>query len=164
MAWVHIQSFRDRNPIRHRRSCNKKNSVSFQNCLAFEAAETLPGSFDDASVIRGILVQSIRRSGRSRAAIADDMTYLLARTVTEKMLNAFTGDRDDRRWPGEFDRAFCKATGDNALLACRAQMAGLYVITEEEKLLLDLGRQYLLRNQAEEQISLLQRRLHGRIA
>ena len=93
------------------------------------------------------------------------MEFLLARTFTEKMLNAFTAEsRDDRRWPAEFDRAFCKATGDNTLLACRAEMAGLHVITDEEMLLLDLGRQHLLRSQAEEKIALLQKRLHGRVA
>jgi hypothetical protein len=81
------------------------------------------------------------------------------------MLNAFTAEsRDDRRWPAEFDRAFCMATGDDALLCCRAEMAGLHVITEDEKNLLELGRQYLLRLQADEQISILQRRMHGRVA
>ncbi len=116
-------------------------------------------------MIRGVLIQAIKRSGKSRAAIAEEMEFLLARPVTEKMLNAFTAEsRDDRRWPAEFDRAFCRATGDDTLLACRARLAGLHVITEEERLLMELGRQYLMRNQAEEQIAILQRRLHGRVA
>lgn len=87
----------------------------------------------------------------------------MARTVTDKMLDAFTAEsRSDRRWPAEFDRAFCKATGDNTLLACRAELAGLHVITEEEHLVLELGRAFLQRNDADEQIALLQKRLHGR--
>ena len=91
------------------------------------------------------------------------MSYLLAKSVTDKMLDAFTAEsRNDRRWPAEFDRAFCEATGDDTLLRCRAEMAGLHVITEEERLLLDLGRQFLMRSQAEEQIAILQKRLHGR--
>jgi hypothetical protein len=136
---------------------------SEQESLSFDSDVVPSGSLDDSSVIRGVLIQSIKRSVKTRAAIAEQMEYLLARTITEKMLNAFTAEsRDDRRWPAEFDRAFCKATGDNTLLACRAEMAGLHVITDEEKMLLELGRQFLLRNQADEQIALLQRRLHGR--
>jgi hypothetical protein len=144
---------------------HEKFSSSRQECLSFGAEQPLSGSFDDASLIRGVLIQSIKKSGKSRVAIAEEMEYLLARTVTEKMLNAFTAEsRDDRRWPAEFDRAFCKATGDSTLLACRAQLAGLHVITEEDKLLMDLGRAHLIRCQAEEQIAVLQRRLHGRVA
>ncbi len=142
----------------------KKITATKQVEISFASESVQSGSFDDAAIIRGVLIQSIKRSGKSRAAIAEEMEYLLARTVTDAMLNAFTADREDRRWPAEFDRAFCKATGDNSLLACRAEMAGLHVINDEEKDLMELGRQFLLRSQADEQIALLQRRLHGRVA
>jgi hypothetical protein len=145
-------------------SSKQKITDTRQECLNFRAGDVLPGSFDDASTIRGILVRSIKYSGKSRAAIADEMSFLLGRKVTDKMLNAFTGERDDRRWPGEFDRAFCKATGDSALLAFRAQLAGFHVITGDQKLLMDLGRQFIIRTQAEEQIAILQRQLNGRVA
>ena len=133
--------------------------------MGFDVDAGLPGSFDDASVIKGVLVQVMKRSGYSRATIADRMSYLLGRTVTEKMLYAFTGEsRDDRRWPAEFDRAFCEATGDNTLLRCRAERAGLHVIDQSQMDLLELGRAFLQRTQAEEKIAKLQARLSGRAA
>ena len=143
---------------------SKSSAVRQQTEIPFQR-EPLPGSFDDSAIIRGVLIRAIKESGRSRAEICDEMELLLARPFTVRMLDGFTADsRSDRRWPAEFDRAFCKATGDNTLLACRAEMAGLHVISAEEMLLLDLGRQFLIRNQADEKIAILQKRLHGRIA
>ncbi len=138
-------------------------SSSEQVPLSFEQPAVQAGSMDDAGIIRGVLLQSIRNSGKSRAAIADEMSFHLARTITEKMLNAFTAEsRDDRRWPAEFDRSFCAATGDDTLLRCRAEMAGLHVIDDRQRDLMELGEQYIARQRADEQILLLQQRLNGR--
>jgi len=156
--------YSSREPIESSADFGPKISGTRQTEMTFALDTVRPGSLDDSSVIRGVLIQSIKRSGKSRAAIAEEMELSLARTVTDKMLDAFTAEsRNDRRWPAEFDRAFCAATGDNTLLACRAEMAGLHVIDDDEYLLLDLGRQFLIRSQAEEKIALLQKRLHGRI-
>jgi hypothetical protein len=90
------------------------------------------------------------------------MTYLLGRSVTEKMLNAFTAEsRDDRRWPAEFDRAFCEATGDNSLLLDRARRAGLIVIDEEQLKLLEIGRAYVERQRAVAEFDRLEREMNG---
>ena len=59
------------------------------------------------------------------------------------------------------DFAFCRATGDDRLLACRVEMAGMQVIDSEEADVLELGRQYLIRKHADEQIALLEARLRG---
>jgi hypothetical protein len=138
-------------------------SSSSQPNIPFGSESAAPGSFDDASAIRGILVRSIDESGKGRAAIADEMSRLLARRVSEKMLNAFTAEsRDDRRWPLEFTRAFCAATGSDELLRHLVELTGCYVITAEEKLMFDLGRQLIIRGEAEEQIEILKRSMHGR--
>jgi hypothetical protein len=140
-------------------------SVSQQTLMSFDHENILPGSYDDTAVIRGVLLESMKRSGLTRAAIADEMSFLLGRQVTEKMLNAFSAEsRGDRRWPAEFDRAFCKATGDNTLLTCRVKLAKLHVIDEHQMDILELGRAFLRRSQADEKIALLQRRLAGRTA
>jgi len=141
----------------------EKIAYTQQSGIPFGAESAAPGSFDDSSAIRGILVRSIDESGKTRAAIADEMSVLLARPVTEKMLNAFTAEsRGDRRWPLEFTRAFCAAAGSDELLRHLVELTGCFVITAEEKLMFDLGRQLIIRGEAEEQIEILKRSMHGR--
>lgn len=140
-------------------------TASSQLALDLDRATVIPGSLNDSHIIRGILVDSIRRSGKSREAIAEEMSYLVGREITPRQLNGFTAEsKEDYKFPAELERAFCRVTGDDRLLSCRLEQAGLHVITEGEKLLLDLGRQYLKRNRAAEQIALLERRLHGSAA
>ena len=117
---------------------------------------------DDGPLVRSILVDSIRACGKSRIEIADEMSRLLGRKVTERMLNAFTAEsKEEHRWPAEFDRAFCAATGDNRLLTCRVEAAGLRVINAEEEKLLDLGREYLRRKRAEKKLAALESDFEG---
>ena len=89
------------------------------------------------------------------------MTALLGMRVTEKMLNSYTGESNQtHRWPAAWDRAFCQVTGDDTLLVCRVLATGrLYVITEVESHLLELGREYLRQKRAAEKSELLERRL-----
>ena len=122
-----------------------------------------PGSLNDAHLVRAVLTEVIRACGKSRATICEEMTYLSGQEVTERRLNGFTAEsKEDFRWPAELDRAFCTVTGDTRLLTCRVELHGLHVITADEMELLELGRAFLKRTQSEDQIALLQRRLHGR--
>lgn len=129
----------------------------------FERGDTpLPGSMNDAALIRSIVADAIRKSSKSRAQIAEEMTYLVGREITERMLNGFTADsRDDYRWPAELDRAFCEATGDDRLLRCRVELAGYRVISQQEAEILELGRQYLMRQRAADNLAALEKRLGG---
>jgi hypothetical protein len=114
--------------------------------------------------VRTALAESIRASGKSRAQIADEMTFLTGRKVTERMLNGYTAEsKEDYLFPAELTRAFCVATGDTRVLHCLAELNGFRVVSAEESELIELGRAFLQRNQAEEQIEILQRRLHGRV-
>jgi hypothetical protein len=133
-----------------------------QLALPLDRQTAIPGSLDDRAMIRGVLTEVIRGCGKSRAQIADEMSYLAGREVTERMINGFTAEsKEDYRWPAELDRAFCVVTGDSRLLTCRAELAGLRLIDSEEMELLELGRAFLQRSQAEEKIALLQRRMQG---
>jgi hypothetical protein len=109
---------------------------------------------NDSALVRHVLAESMRRCGKSRQQIAEEMSHLVGRTVTERMLNAFTAEsREDHRWPAEFDRAFCAAVGDPWLLRCRAELAGFRVIDPDEATILELGRSYLTRKRAEAEIA-----------
>lgn len=122
--------------------------------------ELLPGELNDALVIRGVLTDSIKHCAKSRAQIAEEMTYLVGREVTERMLNAYTAEsKEDHRWPSELTRAFCAVTGDNRLLRCVVERAGLYVISDEDAALLELGRQYFQKLRATESIASIEQRL-----
>ena len=117
---------------------------------------------NDASMIRAALVEGIRRSGKSREQIADEMSLLTGTEVTVRRLNAFTAEsREDYRWPAELDRAFCAVTGCLDLIRCRVELAGFRVISQTEYELLNLGREYLRQRRATDNVSLLERRLAG---
>lgn len=125
-------------------------------------SEALPGSLNDAALVRAVLVDAIRKSGKSREVIAEQMSYYTGTEVTVRRLNGFTAESaEDYRFPAELERAFCLATNDYRLIACRAELAGFRVISETEANLLELGRQFLIRSQADAKVSLLQRSLAG---
>lgn len=121
-----------------------------------------PGSFNDDSLVRGVITASIKRSRKSREEIADRMAILLGVAVTARMLTSFTAESKElHRWPGAWDRAFCEATGDDTLLRCRVELAGFHVVNDTEFELLSLGREYLRQKRASEEVELLEKRLRG---
>lgn len=141
----------------------KFSGVVQQLPLPLNRESVLPGSLNDSHVIRATLTEVIRTCGKSRAQIANEMSYLVGREVTERMLNGFTAEsREDYRWPAELDRAFCAVTGDTRLLTCRVERHGLHVIDDNDLLLLELGRAVHQRNRAGDAIDILQRQLVGR--
>jgi hypothetical protein len=122
----------------------------------------LTGSMNDGALVRGVLVEAIRKSGKSRPQIADEMARLVGRDITERSLNAWTAEsKEDHRWPAELTRAFCSATGDDRLLRVLAEAAGLRVINDIESHLLELGRNHLKRSRAERTITALEQQLEG---
>jgi hypothetical protein len=121
-----------------------------------------PGSFNDDQLVRTTISASIKTSSLSRDQIADAMTVMLGLRVTAKMLNNYTSETmQPNRFPAAWDRAFCAAVSDNSLLVCRVLKAGLFVISEEEYSLMELGRQYLIRKRADEEAARLEKRLGG---
>src|ERR1039457_2167259 len=141
----------------------KANSTVQGQPTLFEGVENaLPGSMDDSALVRGVLIQSIRKCGKSRAQLVENISFLSGRELTEISLNKSTAEsRTDYRWPAELDRAFCQATGDDTLLRCRAELAGFFVIDATEAELLALGREYPRQKRASEKVALLEKRLQG---
>lgn len=91
------------------------------------------------------------------------MSVLTGSQITVRRLNAFTAEsREDYRFPAELVRAFSIAVNDFCLLQRLAELSGLRLVNEAESDLIELGRQYLLQKRSEEQIALLERKLHGR--
>ena len=123
---------------------------------------TIPGSLNDQNLVQQLVTSGMKRSGLSRAEIADRMCYLLGLQVTEAMLNNFAADsRPDVRFPLSFVRAFCAAVGDSQLLRAVADLAGLHVVDETGLQLMELGREYLREKRAAENRDALERKLRG---
>lgn len=149
-------------PAKSLQDSSLNSSINLQQQLCFASIDNTPGALNDDSLVRGIITSSIKQSGKSREQIAEEMSESLAVQVTARMITSFTAESKElHRWPGAWDRAFCQATGDHRLLIFRVERSGLHVINDDEHDLLELGRQYLLRNQADDQIVRLQRRLRG---
>jgi hypothetical protein len=138
-------------------------SASPQPSLFEARPSPSPGSLNDTSEVRDCLVEAIRRSGKSRAAIADEMSKLTAAEITVRRINAMTAEsREDYSFPAELVRAFCVVTNDFCLLRRLAELSGFRLIDEAEYDLLELGRQYLFQKRSEQQIAMLERKLGGR--
>jgi hypothetical protein len=122
----------------------------------------VPGSLNDAGMIRASLVEAIRKSAKSREELAEIMTLLTGTEVTARRINAFTAEsREDFRFPAELARAFCIATDDFSLLRNLIEAAGYYVVDQAEFEMLQLGREYLRQKRANERVESLEARLRG---
>jgi len=137
----------------------------FQNSqqpLGFDRRTLDPKGYNDDAIVRDAISAAIKGCSLSRIEIAEQMTLLLGIRVTEKMLNSYSGESNQTyRWPAAWDRAFCIITADDTLLVCRVLAAGLHVLTPQEYELLELGREYLRQQRANERVSLLEKRLAG---
>jgi hypothetical protein len=122
----------------------------------------LSGSFNDQYLVREVIIAAMKNSGKSRAQIADELSFLLSTSVTERMLSAYAAEsRDDHKFPMQFARALAEVTGDIRVLTCPVEKAGLHVIDEEEKKLLELGRQVVLQAKAQAEIARLKSEIDG---
>lgn len=117
---------------------------------------------NDSAMIRAVASEAMKNCGLSRAHIADAMTRLVGAQVTERQLNNFVADcRAEYRFPAELQRAFCAVTGDDRLLTCAAEAAGLHVIDDTGWELLELGREFLKQKRATAAMAAFERRLAG---
>lgn len=125
-------------------------------------AGIVPGSFNDETIVRSLVTEAIRLCGKSREQIADEMTVMVGEKITLRMLNSYTSAAaEQHRFPQQYARAFCAATGDSRLLRCIAERAGLHIISGDDLKLLALGRQILTQKRAARQIALLETELEG---
>lgn len=113
--------------------------------------DTFPGALDIDTSVRALVADAIRRSSKSREQIADDMSYLTGRSVTKTMLDCYTAESKEHRFPVVFLPAFCKSTGDCRLLDLLSQHLGLSMITPRESQLLDVARALENKRRADEQ-------------
>jgi hypothetical protein len=120
-----------------------------------------PGALDIDSAVRGILVDAIRRSKKSREQIAEDMTYLVARSVTKTMLDCWTSETKEHQIPVRHLPAFCQSTGDNRALRLLADRAGMVLITPAEAQLIEVARRLEAKRRADADLEATTDRVFG---
>jgi hypothetical protein len=124
---------------------------------------TYPAGMNQDAIIRGLLAEAIKNCPKKRSQIADELTTSVGVKISEAMLNAYTSDSHNRyRWPLAWTCAFCQVTGDNRLVAVVALCLGLSLHGDEERLLLELGREYLAHKKSTEKIAAIERRIQGK--
>jgi len=146
--------------------CQQSAPYAFPASLAlFEHLSSIdvpPGSLNDDLTVREVVTEAIKRSGKSREQIAEEMSRTLGVPVSARMITAYTSESKElHRWPGAWDRSFCMAVQDNRLLFCLVELAGFRVIDSTEVDLLELGRETLRQERASEKAALLRKRLQG---
>jgi hypothetical protein len=110
-------------------------------------------NFDDDALIKAIAAEAIRNCGLSRDQIADQMSILVGKPITLRMLNHWTAyGEQTSRWPLCYTRAFCQVVGDWRLLGSIAELGGLQIISSEDALFLELGKQYFNRKRTDAQL------------
>jgi hypothetical protein len=121
-----------------------------------------PGSMNDGQLVKSAVVEAIRRSGKTRESLADQMSALTGMEITVRRINGFTAEsREDLRFPLELVRAFCVATGDFSILRRVAELAGFRLVDAAEWDLLELGKEFLRQKRATEKVAALEARLRG---
>jgi hypothetical protein len=124
--------------------------------------EDLPGSYDMDHIIRVVLADAMKRCPKKRKQIADEMSHLLGRPVTEAMLNDYTSESHKvRRFPAAWAPAFCRVTSDSRVMQILADRSGLAIVGEEELQLMELGRATLAFRKAEQKLGIAQHKFEG---
>lgn len=111
--------------------------------------ESYPGALDIDSAVRGIVTDAIRKSRKSREQIAEEMSYLVSRSVTKTMLDCYTSETKEHQFPVRFLPAFCQATADYRALRLLADRANLVLITPAEAQLIDVARRLEAKRRAD---------------
>ena len=102
--------------------------------------EEISGNSGQADIaVRRQISDAIRRSNKSRAEIAEEMSRRLECRITASMLNDYTAEtKGAARFPAAWIAAFCAATNDDGLqrLVMGARLRKLVSLGEREVLAL----------------------------
>ncbi len=112
--------------------------------------EKSPGTFDFDQRIRAALNEAIKNSVYSRAQIAEQVSILVGRNVSESTLNTFTGAGRPNRLPADLLPALTMILGPS-LLSMIASGAGCQIAERGEMQMARLGQLFLITNAAKKE-------------
>lgn len=100
-----------------------------------------PGSLDCGRTIRHLLTYLMKRSPRSRQAVAEQMSELTGASISKHQLDSWTADsRDGWRFPLEYVPALEVATETRELTTWLADVRGCKVLVGKSVLDAEIGK------------------------
>ena len=90
--------------------------------------------------IKKVLIADLRECPLSRAEVAERLTEECCRRITETQIDAYTAASKEHRFPAEMVAAWVKVTGSRRLLALICEEAGLYLASQTDRELAEMGR------------------------
>ncbi len=112
-----------------------------------------PGAANIDVTLRATITEAIRRSPKTRDQVADEMTLLLGRPVTVRILNAFTSESNEQhRFPLAWTVALSLTLDDWSLLRLVAERAGFFLIEAWQKPVLELGERMVATRMSQREI------------
>lgn len=113
-----------------------------------EALETCPGGLDVSKDLRQVIGDAIRLAPVTREEIAQEMSRLVAQTITVHHLNAWTAkSREQWRFPMEFGPAFDVATQSSSLVKWYSKVNGGTVLMGRDAIHGELGKLFMLKEE-----------------
>lgn len=100
------------------------------------------GALDVAQAVRETLTATLHdaaRHGHDRFDVATQVSRLSGRDMTKNMLDRYTSESGDWRFPLEALPALAKATGDLRMLELVAERCGCRLLRGEEAMLAEIG-------------------------
>lgn len=96
---------------------------------------------DMSTVIKTTLTQDLRDCPLSRAQVAESLTKIAGRVISEPMLDAFTAEsKTGHRFPAELIAPWVIVTGSERLLLLFCQWTGFRLATAMDQQFAELGR------------------------
>lgn len=93
-----------------------------------------------ASAIKGVLGLDLRECRLSRAQVAEELSRLCGRVVTESQIDAYTAETKSHRFPAELVPAWVKVTGSVRLLSLLCGEAGMWLGSRTDHGFAEYGR------------------------
>ena len=121
-----------------------------------------PGALDCGETIRHVLADLIKRAPHSRAEIAEQMSVLTGKKISEHSLDSWTADsREGWRFPLEYLPAFEVATETRELTSWMADLRGCRVLVGKDVLDAEIGKLERMKEDAGRRIRQLKQVIGG---
>jgi hypothetical protein len=113
----------------------------------------LPGDFDQDHAARTIITRAIHQHpSKKRAQVAEEMSVLVGREITERMLDSWCAETKElHRFPLAFAAAFCQVTNNFDLIDLIVRKAGVRIMRADQAPLLDLAETLIEKEMTEQQ-------------
>lgn len=121
-----------------------------------------PGAMDCSEALRHVLADLIKQAPRSRAEIAEQMSVLTGKAITEHSLDSWTAaSREGWRFPLEYLPAFEVAAETRELTGWMANLRGCRVLIGKDVLDAEIGKLERMKEDAGRRIRQLKNVIGG---